>query len=80
MQQVKEYLSETVSCEVTVKRLKSGKHIFSHVEWHMTCWVGNTVKEVPGFTWVSREELREAYALPSAFKAYFPLIEELLGT
>lgn len=35
MQQVKEYLSETVSCEVTVKRLKSGKHIFSHVEWHM---------------------------------------------
>lgn len=56
------------------------KHIFSHVEWHMTCWVGNTVEEVPGFTWASREELREAYALPSAFKAYFPLIGELLGT
>ncbi len=35
MRQVKKYLSETVSCEVTVKRLKSGKHIFSHVEWHM---------------------------------------------
>ena len=54
------------------------KHIFSHVEWHMTCWVGKTIEEVPGFIWASGRELREAYALPSAFKAYFSLIGELL--
>ena len=48
------------------------KHIFSHVEWHMGSWVAQNVEEVPGFVWVTREELRREYALPSAFKAFFP--------
>ena len=48
------------------------KHVFSHVEWHMGSWVAQNVEEVPGFVWVTREELRREYALPSAFKAFFP--------
>ena len=48
------------------------KHVFSHVEWHMGSWVAQNVEEVPGFVWVTREELRREYALPSAFEAFFP--------
>ena len=48
------------------------KHVFSHVEWHMGSWVAQNVEEMPGFVWVTREELRREYALPSAFKAFFP--------
>lgn len=55
------------------------KHVFSHVEWHMTAWTARVAGEAPGFTWVTAGDLREGYALPSAFKAFFPSIEEGLG-
>lgn len=71
MQQVKEYLSETVSCEVTVKRLKSGKHIFSHVEWHMKGYMIQTEAPIPGdWEYVPIPELKEKYPIPNAFSAY----------
>lgn len=54
------------------------KHIFSHVEWHMTCWVVREAEESEGFTWAGAGDLRETYALPSAFKGYFPLVGELV--
>lgn len=54
------------------------KHIFSHVEWHMNCWVVRDVEESAEFTWAGARELRETYTLPSAFKGYFPLVEELV--
>ena len=53
-----------------------GKHVFSHVEWRMTSWVARGLEEAPGFVWASREELSREYALPSAFKAYLPLLAE----
>ena len=56
------------------------KHIFSHVEWHMTSWVVTGVGELPGFAWAAGEELRQAYPLPAAFKAFLPVIQERLGT
>ena len=71
MQQVKEYLSETVSCEVTVKRLKSGKHIFSHVEWHMTGYTLEVAGDGPAdFVWADAGALSDR-AVPSAFGRYY---------
>ena len=55
------------------------KHVFSHVEWHMTSFAVQGVEEFPSCTWVTGRELREAYALPSAFKAYVPQLQKLLG-
>ena len=55
------------------------KHVFSHVEWHMTSFAAQGVEELPSCTWVTGRELREAYALPSAFKAYVPQLQKLLG-
>ncbi len=55
--------------------LPAAKHIFSHLEWRMTGFLCRC-KERPGdLLWVTPEELRRDYALPSAFSAYRPTAE-----
>ena len=61
-----------------LKKLPAAKHIFTHVEWRMVGWAGEVKEEVPDFLWASGEELAEKYALPSAFRAYFPEMEQRL--
>ena len=54
--------------------LGPGKHIFSHVEWHMIGYrIYLTQKDLDlfeDFTWVAKETILEHYAIPTAFKAY----------
>ena len=50
------------------------RHIFTHVEWHMTGYLLTVKGECPGFTWADRERL-SALAVPSAFGKY---LEEAL--
>ncbi len=47
-----------------------GKHIFSHVEWHMKGKRVRLQEEIKGLDciWVSKEEMEEHYAIPSAFE------------
>lgn len=45
-------------------------HVFSHVEWHMKGFLLDCACEAEGFVWVSREEIRENYAIPAAFRAF----------
>lgn len=69
---------------IEVRRIISlppSKHIFSHIEWHM---IGYHIllEECPKnieLTWVTPEEIREKYSLPSAFKAYYAFIELISG-
>lgn len=58
-----------------VKELGCTKHIFSHVEWHMSGYhitVCPDLQEdrIPGIVWAERAELRDKYAIPAAFR-YF---------
>lgn len=52
------------------------KHIFSHVEWHMTGWILHSDAELPGYTWVTREE-RLSLAMPEAFRYYSRVLDRL---
>ena len=45
-------------------------HVFTHVEWHMHAYRIETETPLPDFVYADEEELRQRYALPSAFK-YF---------
>ncbi len=45
-------------------------HVFTHVTWHMTGYAAECGRPSEDYVWVSAEELRGAYALPTAFKAY----------
>ena len=49
-------------------------HIFSHVEWHMRGYILRCPSELPGYTWVTREE-RRGLAMPSAFRYYLGILE-----
>ncbi len=54
-----------------VIKTKKSKHIFTHVEWHMTGYYINAEEFYCDYVWVSAEEIAQFYALPSAFKGYF---------
>ncbi len=49
---------------------KTAKHIFTHVEWHMMGYLIEAEEFFPQFLWVTPEEMKQSYALPSAFKAF----------
>ena len=57
-----------------LQKQTDAKHIFSHVEWHMTCWYVEAAldpdADVKELIWVSRKELDQDVALPAAFKTY----------
>ena len=55
---------------VTIEKTLHHVHVFTHIEWHMTCHVIGVAKETGAFTWATREALGEAYALPSAFRPF----------
>ena len=59
--------------------LGDAKHIFTHVEWHMTGWRVTVEEplEKEGLEWIDPRRLQGDYPLPSAFRAYLTLWEQL---
>lgn len=59
-----------------IEKLPGAKHIFSHVEWHMTGYrirleEGTDAAYFAGDAfWAEKQELSEVYPLPGAFQAY----------
>lgn len=57
-------------------RLEDSKHIFTHIEWHMIAYAVKIAPEFDGyhpesgFLLVRDDDLRENYAIPSAYSAY----------
>lgn len=73
--QIRTYMEEKGVACTAVHRLKSGRHIFSHVEWHMKGYrlviPENEIQDiVPGLVWVERGELKKQYAIPVAFHSF----------
>lgn len=62
--------------------LPASKHLFSHIEWHMTGTIYSLPTEVnlpADFAAVSLSQLKSAFPLPGAFRAYASLLPELLN-
>ena len=65
-----------------IEPLGEGKHIFSHVEWQMRGYrlqmrdISEKLLEKEEWIAVSREDLEEKYAIPSAFSAYIKFMKE----
>lgn len=59
-----------------IRRLKNKKHIFTHVEWHMSGYVAECGSKNKEYQWVTKEELMHEYALPTAFKKIYDSIDE----
>lgn len=59
----------------------TGKHIFSHIEWHMTAFTAQlSGPQLPhGWVWADRTALALSYAVPNAFQAFSPYVADRLG-
>ncbi|MBQ1351703.1 MAG: A/G-specific adenine glycosylase [Oscillospiraceae bacterium] len=55
----------------------NGKHVFTHVEWHMTGQAFLLANDIlpEGWVWANRAKLQQTYAVPSAFASFLPLVE-----
>ncbi len=52
-----------------------GKHLFSHIEWRMKGFFAECRKAAEDFVWVTEGQIREKYAIPSAFAAFLSKIK-----
>ncbi len=50
------------------------RHVFTHVEWHMTGYRVELPEETEGLHWETAETIRSRYPFPTALKAYKKLI------
>ena len=65
----------------TLTPVGQGKHIFTHVEWHMTALTGETETDAlpEGWQWADSRALRREFAVPSAFQAFTPYVTSVIG-
>lgn len=74
VREVAEYSKNIGLMPVRIRRLPDAKHIFSHVEWHMTGYeilvdeLEKTNKK--DFLFARPEEVQKIYPIPSAFEKY----------
>ncbi|MBR0106071.1 MAG: NUDIX domain-containing protein, partial [Lachnospiraceae bacterium] len=66
-----------------IRPLPEAKHIFSHVEWHMTGWVirvaaAGTLPD-DGVFLVTREETERDFPVPAAYAAYLRELQVKVG-
>ena len=57
------------------------KHVFTHIEWHMTLRMAESETDAlpPGWVWSDQTELERQYAVPSAFEHPLKLAGERLS-
>ena len=53
-----------------VEKVLPGKHIFSHVEWHMTCYYLTCESTNDLFVWADEQMMNTKIALPTAFRMF----------
>lgn len=76
--EVTAYCKEIGLMPVQIRSLGEAKHVFSHIEWHMTGYVvlvdelEKTNKK--DYLFVRLEEIKETYPIPSAFERYMQQI------
>ena len=80
LEKAREEIMSRGICDYILEPLGQGKHIFSHVEWHMTGYrvrllsmtekLRQVLEQDENWVMVTGKELEESYALPSAFDRY----------
>ncbi len=54
----------------SVMSLGEATHIFTHIEWHMIGYLIDCEFTPAPFTWATKDEILQTYAIPKAFRAY----------
>lgn len=51
----------------SLKKIGEAVHLFSHLEWHMVAYQIKVKQKNTTFHWITKKQLKEDFALPSAF-------------
>lgn len=76
-----EEMVDNLDISVELVPILTGKHIFTHIEWHMSGFVGQIAEANLPADWIlaSREEVANRYAIPNAFSIFGDAVSEGLG-
>ena len=66
--EIQEKLEQLGIVVKSIKFVKETKHIFTHIDWYMKSYQIQVKSESKEYIWVTREELINQYALPTAFQ------------
>ena len=63
------------------ERAGTGKHVFTHIEWHMNALALplDSPALPQGWVWADRVDLRDRYAVPNAFQSFSQAVAGRLG-
>lgn len=76
------WVKEQKLSPIRIQKLENAKHIFSHVEWHMTGYVvrvDELAENKSGMLFVEAADSQENYPIPAAFGAYTKYMNIRLG-
>ena len=81
-EKLQELLAQWDTGADSIELLGRGKHIFSHIEWHMIGYLIhlNRLPSVPPANegvWISTQKMQKEYSIPSAFRAYYSKITSM---
>ena len=81
--EVLDWLKQEGLSPIRIRRLSDAKHIFSHIEWHMTGYVV-LVEELENYSgkdmlFIEPKRTEEEYQIPAAFSAYTAYLQIRLG-
>lgn len=66
------YISKLGYKPINIEQMRTYKHVFSHVEWHMEAYYIVCSCKQSDLIWVPLAGFEEEYALPTAFKVFLP--------
>ena len=73
-QELRETLKQKGIELTAVAECGKARHVFSHVEWHMSGFTAECSTAEPVYSWYTAYEIRTTVALPSAFRYYVNLL------
>ncbi len=62
-----------------LEALPDAKHVFTHLEWHMSGFLARVPKRNGAFVWPQRERIFRDYAIPSAYRVYLGCLRRFAG-
>ncbi len=69
-EEVREALAERGLSPAEIRSCGESRHVFTHVEWHMSGYFIDIPGQGGEYVWKTPEEIRAGCAVPTAFKAY----------
>lgn len=70
----KEEIQKQFNEALSIKKIESSKHIFTHLEWELEAYTMSFDTKLSNYVWVNKLDIENIYSIPNAFMKYKKLI------